>query len=225
MRSATDDDQPPASGHARHHVIRFDIASTAKAPGFQGELRLDADHASAPLSVSARLPGGRMYTHKAIFPAEGTIRVGEETFTFEGARDLAILDEHKSLFPYQTSWLWGTFAMHASGGGLAGANFASRSSAPGAEEESCIWTPAACEPLRTISFEPQSADPLARWHIRSADGRLDVVFEPEGRKQVNHQLGLFAIDYFQLFGHYKGVLAGSPFEGVHGVCESMLARL
>lgn len=212
-------------GDPRQHVIRFDIAATSKAPAFQGELRLDAGHASAPLSVSSRLSGGgRMYTHKAIFPAQGTLRVGDETFTFDSGRDLAILDEHKSLLPYQTSWLWGTFALHTVGG-LAGANFASRASAPGAEEESCIWTPDGCEPLADITFRPQSADPLVTWDIRSADGRLGVIFEPEGRKEVRHQLGVFAIDYFQLFGHYRGTLAGSPVEGVHGVCESMRARM
>lgn len=214
------------SGAPRRHSVRFDIAATDGAPAFRGELTLDAQRASPPLSVSSRLPGGRMYTHKAIFPAEGTIRIGDEKIAFDGARDLAILDEHKSLFPYQTSWLWGTFALRPARGGLAGANFCRRHSEPGAAEESCIWTPDACEPLADIDFEPQSAEPLAPWHMRSADGRLDVAFEPEGRKQVLHQLGIFAIDYFQLFGRYRGTLNGHiPVDGVHGVCESMRARL
>ena len=206
-------------------MIRFDIAAKNNAPAFTGELRLDAARASAPLSVSSTLaPGGRIYTDKAIFPAEGAIRLGEETFRFDGARDLAILDEHKSMFPYRTSWLWGTFGLRTAGG-LAGANFAGRASAPGAEEESCIWLPGRCEPLADITFEPESADPLAPWRIRSADGRLDVTFEPDGRKDVRHQLVLFGIDYFQLFGRYRGMLAGTALDGVHGVCESMHARM
>lgn len=218
--------QPAESAQPRHHHVRFDIAATGKAPAFRGELTLDADHASAPLSVSSELNGGRMYTHKAIYPADGTMLVGEEKITFDGRRDLAIIDEHKSLFPYQTSWLWGTFALRRPGGEIAGANFCKRQSAPGAEEESCIWTSGACEPLSAITFEPQSAGTQATWRIRSADGRLDVAFEPEGRKQVRHQLGLFAIDYFQLFGHYRGTLNGHiAVDGVHGVCESMRARL
>ncbi|CAM3910051.1 DUF2804 domain-containing protein [Cohnella lubricantis] len=210
------------------HVLRFDIAATDKAPAFQGELTLDASRASLPLSVSSRLPGGRMYTHKVIYSVSGALRVGGEEIIFDPERDLAILDEHKSFLPYRTSWVWGTFALRTSGG-LAGADFAERPSMPGEEEESCIWTPTACEPLADIAFEPESDDPLAPWRIHSRDGRLDVVFEPEGRKQVKHQLGLFAIDYFQLFGHYRGTLRGAQgeykFDGVHGVCESMKARL
>jgi Protein of unknown function (DUF2804) len=209
------------------HSLHFTTAATSTAPAFQGELELDADGASLPLSVSSRLPGGRMYTHKAIFPAEGTVQIGDERIAFDRDRDLAILDEHKSFFPYQTRWLWGTFAMHA-GQGLIGANFAARPAMPGEEEESCIWTREACEPLADVTFGHSAADPLAPWHISSRDGRLDVTFVPEGRKQVRHQLGAVAIDYFQLFGHYRGNLRGAaqnyPIEGVHGVCESMQAR-
>jgi Protein of unknown function (DUF2804) len=210
------------------HDIRFNIAATRKSPAFVGELELDADGASPPLSVSSRLPGGRMYTHKVIFPAEGTLRVGDEKVTFDRARDLAILDEHKSFFPYKTSWLWGTFATHADAG-LVGANFAARRETPGEQEESCIWTPGACEPLAEITFEHRAADPLAPWRVTSRDGRLDVTFEPDGRKQVRHQLGIFAIDYFQLFGRYRGTVHGAgrtyPIDDAHGVCESMRARL
>jgi hypothetical protein len=210
------------------HTIRFNIAATATEPAFGGELELDADRGSPPLSVSSRLPGGRMYTHKAVFPAEGILRVGEEKITFDRARDLAILDEHKSFFPYRTSWLWGTFATHADRG-LIGANFVARGETPGEQEESCIWTPDACEPLADITFEFQAANPRAPWRVISRDERLDVTFEPEGIKQVRHQLGVFAIDYFQLFGHYRGSIRGTgktyPIDGVHGVCESMQARL
>jgi len=57
-----------------------------------------------------------------------------------------------------------------------------------------------------------------------------VTFEPEGLKDVRHQLGLFSIDYFQLFGHYRGTLRGAdgtsyPVDAAHGVCESFRARL
>jgi Protein of unknown function (DUF2804) len=210
------------------HRLRFDMAATAHAPAFVGELELDGQHASPALAVSSQLPGGAMYTTKAIFPAEGVLRVGDDEIVFDPARDIAILDEHKSFLPYRTSWLWGTFALHGDDG-LVGANFAQRATAAGHEEESCIWTPTACEPLADIRFEPAASDPLAPWHIASDDGRLDVTFEPEGRKAVKHQFGVASIDYFQMFGHYRGVVRGAErtydVEGVHGVCESMRARL
>jgi hypothetical protein len=217
------------SADGKRHRIRLDIKATPKAPAFSGELELHGDRASWPLSVSSRLAGGKLYTHKALFPAEGVLRVGATDIVFDPTRDLAIIDEHKSFFPYRTNWLWGTFASQA-GARPVGANFATRKTSPGEEEESCIWTPQACEPLADVTFTPTSGNSLSPWHIASRDGRLDVTFEPEGRKDVRHQLGLFSIDYFQLFGHYRGTLRGAdgtryPVDSVHGVCESFRARL
>ena len=210
------------------HRIVLDIAASRRAPAIRGELTLDGAAAAPPLSVSSRLPGGAMYTHKRIYPASGAIRVGDSEFVFEPARDLAILDEHRSFLPYQTRWLWGTFA-HIGLDGPVGANFISRARRAADPEESCIWTPHAAEPLEDVSFAPKSAAPLSPWRMSSADGRLDVVFEPDGRKDVRHQLLLAAIDYFQLFGRYSGTLHSAErthtFRGLHGVCECMLARL
>ncbi|MDR0592410.1 MAG: DUF2804 domain-containing protein [Bifidobacteriaceae bacterium] len=211
-------------------MVRIDPAGAT--PGINANLVLDAAKASPPLVVSARLPGGRdasLYTNKIVYPAAGAIEVGGRRYEFDPARDCAILDEHKSRLPYRTEWTWGTFAMPAPGGGFFGANFAARPQFDDQEEESCLWTPAAAEPLARISFEPSAGDDLSPWTVRSADGRLDVTFTPEGAKGVSHQLGLASIDYQQRFGSYSGSLRAADavhsFEGVHGVLEHMKARL
>lgn len=213
------------------HILRFDIAATEKAPAFQGELTLDAAHASPTLSVSAPLPArkARMYTNKVIFPVSGAIHIGDRAMVFDPARDMAILDEHHSLLPYNTYWVWGTFAQRTPAG-IIGANFARRPTTPGSEEESAIWTPTACEPLADITFTPQSSDPMAPIHVTSKDGRLDAIFEPEGRKGVDQNLVIFEIHYFQLYGRYRGTvrsLDGTTYQfaDVPGVCETMRARL
>ena len=215
-------------GRQDRHTITVDIAAAGRVPALRGELHLLPLGASAPLSVSSRLPRGQLYTNKVVFPVEGALRLGEREFVFEAGRDLAILDEHKSFLPYRTAWTWGTVAVQ-SAEGVAGANFVDRPETPGEEEESCIWTPAGVEPLADIAFDQKELAPLSPWHIASADGRLDVTFTPEGRKDVRHQLGLFAIDYFQAYGTYRGSLRTGDttvsLNGVHGVCERMDARL
>ncbi|MEX0429177.1 DUF2804 family protein [Nocardioides sp. DS6] len=214
------------------HRIRAEIAATAEKPRISVDLSLDGARASAPLSVSAPLPGGALYTHKAVFPAAGTVTVGERVHRFDPGRDLAILDEHHSALPYRTRWRWGTFATQASDaapGGILGANLAERPTVPGFEDESCLWLPGpdgpTVEPLGDLTFEPSADDPLAPWHVSSADRRLDVTFLPEDRKSVKHQLVLAEIDYWQLVGTYTGVVAGRPVAGVRGVLESTRARL
>ncbi|HVX54062.1 DUF2804 family protein [Nocardioides sp.] len=209
------------------HTIEVDIAGTATELPVSVRLTLDGAHAGAPLSVSQ--PLGRkaaMYTHKAVFPAAGSVTVGDHTYTFDPARDLAILDEHKTFLPYRTRWLWGTFAT-VDADGIVGANFCRRPAVAGTPGESCLWLPAPyrCEGLDDVELAPESEDSLAPWRVRSADGRLDVVFTPDGRKDVKHQLVLFAIDYWQLYGTYAGIVGDRRVEGVRGVLESMKARL
>ncbi|MDR1387082.1 MAG: DUF2804 domain-containing protein [Propionibacteriaceae bacterium] len=208
-------------------VITIDLARTKAAPAVHGRIRLDPTRAAPPLVVSARLPQGSMYTNKIIFPASGAITVGDQEYVFDPDQDFAILDEHKSHLPYRTTWTWGTFALPVEGG-YAGANFAIRPSRPGQEEESCLWTPSAAEPLAAIRFTQQGSDPMSDWTMVSADGRMDVRFSPLGHKEVDRQLGLAEIHYRQWYGLYSGRLRGQDasweFEGVHGVCEKMDMR-
>lgn len=206
------------------HRVRVDIAATRTEPAISAELDLHAGEASPALSVSAPLPGGSMYTHKAVFPTSGTLRVGDREHHFDAGRDCAILDEHKSFLPYRCRWLWGTFATRAPRG-IVGANFVQRPVVAGTADESCLWTPGAVDPLTGVTFERDSDDPLCGWRARSADGRLDVRFEAEGRKTAAHQLGLFAIDYVQVYGRWSGVVGENTVTDAHGVCESMDARL
>lgn len=190
------------------HRLQFAFDATKHGPAVSGELTLDASASSAPLAVSARLPKGSLYTYKAIFPVSGTLRVGGDEVVYEPERDLAIIDEHRSLLPYRTDWTWGTFALRTDDG-IVGANFATRPHLGGQEEESALWFPGVCEPLADITFTPTSDDPLAPWTITSADGRLEVTFTPVRRNIVNHQLGLFAVDYFMMYGSYRGIVRGA----------------
>lgn len=209
-------------------MIAIDIDATATAPAVRGRLNLSVSRASQPLVVSAMLPGGLMYTNKIIYPASGVITCGDKRYVFEPDRDFAILDEHKSHLPYRTEWTWGTFAMPVPGG-IAGANMGTRPSLPDQEEESCIWTPAAVEPLSNIVFTQLTDDEMSAWHIQSQDGRVDVTFTPEGHKDANQNLVVAEIHYSQWFGHYDGLLHGANetwhVDHVPGVCEHMLARL
>ncbi|MCL2515615.1 MAG: DUF2804 domain-containing protein [Microbacteriaceae bacterium] len=211
---------------AGRHDIRIDVAATATAAALTGRLALDAAHASAPLVVSARLDerGGTMFTHKRIYPVSGALTVGEREHRFDPARDFAIVDEHRSQLPYRSDWTWGTFALRTASGEIAGANFAERAQPAGEDEESGIWLSGAVEPLADVAFAPTSDAPDAPWRVRSADGRLDVVFTPDGRKGVRKNFGVVAIDYWQAFGRYDGTLAGTPVSGARGVLEQMRMR-
>lgn len=216
------------------HTIDVAIDAAGSQPSVTAHLELDATRASAPLSVSQPLGGeAAMYTHKAAYPVTGQVRVGDRTYTFRPDRDLALLDEHKSFLPRRTSWWWGTFGT-ITADGIVAANLCQRAAEPGTPGESCLWVPVdgrpACLGLAEPVFTPTSSDPLAPWQVTTPDGRVDVVFTPDGRAMVKHQLVVVSIDYFQLTGTYAGTLvgrdgAGHEVAGVRGVLESMKARM
>ncbi|TFV46884.1 DUF2804 domain-containing protein [Blastococcus sp. TF02A-35] len=216
------------------HRIRFEFAATEQSEAVSGDLVLDVRGASPALSMSARLPRRTsLYTHKRIFPASGHVTVGSRTYRFDPAKHLAVIDEHRSHLAYRTEWTWGTFATRLPEG-IVGANFATRPQLPEEFEESGIWTPDAAEPLRGITFTPDPGDPpadlTAPVTVVDADGRLDLVFTPEGHKAVRHQLVVAAIRYAQMYGRYFGTIRARDgrewaVDGVPGVLERMDARM
>lgn len=215
-------------GEGGTHRITIDVAADENGPAVRGELTLDGATAPAPLSVSERLPRGSMFTWKQAFPVSGTLRVGEQTIDYLPSRDLALVDEHRSLLPYRTDWDWGTFAFPTDDG-IVGANFVSRPHRDDQRGESAVWADGGCEPLGAITFAPSGDDPLAPWTITSDDGRLDVEFTPQRRKPTLIDYKLVVMDYFMMYGSYRGVLrAGGrshDVRDVHGTCERMHARL
>jgi hypothetical protein len=218
-----------------HHRILINISGSPARPAFSGELHLDAGRSSAALAVSSPLrrrqrpSAAAMFTYKVIFPACGELMIAGHRVVFDPARDVAILDEHRSHLPYRTDWTWGTFALQTPAG-IVGANCTTRSQPPGTEEESCIWTPQGCEAVAGMSFTPLSPGRLAPTRVSADDGRLDLIFTPQGRKDATPQLVVASMNYFQQCGTYRGTVRGLDgtvyqIDDVPGVLERMHARL
>lgn len=210
-------------------TVRIDCAADRHGPAITGALTLYVQGAAPALSLSAKITSSiDYYTFKQPFPVDGTLTVGDRTYVFERSRDFAILDEHRSQFPYSTLWTWGTFAVRMAGG-VVGSNFVERSEFSDDDDESSNWVPGDVEPLTGIQFDFDSDDPLSTAHVRDRDGRLDVTFTPAGRKAVKANLVAAAIDYWQLAGTYRGTvtsLAGESFAfaDVPGILERMKTR-
>jgi len=210
-------------------AVRIDCAADKHGPAITGALTLYVQGAAPALSISARLTSSiDYYTFKQPFPVDGTLTVGDRTYAFERARDFAILDEHRSQFPYATTWTWGTFAVRMAGG-VVGSNFVDRTEFSDDDDESANWIPGAVEPLAGVQFDFDSDDPLSTAHVLDRDRRLEVTFTPAGRKAVKANLVAAAIDYWQLAGTYRGTVtsvAGESFafDDVPGVLERMKTR-
>ncbi|BBY53206.1 DUF2804 family protein [Mycobacterium koreense] len=210
-------------------TVQFDCAADASGPAISGTLTLHLREAAPALSISAKItPSIDYYTFKQPFPVQGTLTLGEHRYRFDPERDFAIIDENRSHFPYSTSWTWGTFATRAAGG-IVGSSFVDRAEFSDADDESSNWVPGQVEPLAGIEFDCGFSDPAPPGRVRDRDGRLDVTFTPDWRKDVKVNLLAAAIDYTQLSGTYCGTvtsLAGETvrFDAVPGVLERMRTR-
>jgi hypothetical protein len=151
------------------------------------------------------------------------VRAGNVRFPVRG--QLAGLDYTHGLLARETAWRWafacgrqafrqGTslIAFNFSEGFLAGAG------------ENVVWLEGEPRPAGKVTFTFDGDAPLSPWRVRSEDGAVDLVFQPEGLRAQTIDLKLIASRYAQPFGTFSGRLHGVEIDGLPGVTEDHAAR-
>jgi hypothetical protein len=195
--------------HGRHEVS-IDIRATRDAPEVRAEFAMLEDVTRVPPLVVSVPASDRwfMYTHKAHAPTEGFIRVGNNEYHLDPARDLANIDEHKAAYPLHQEWVWGTFGGREATGDLLAANLCTNVHYRDPEHgnENRLWVADRLDPLGAVDFRFAPDAPLRPWQIGESAGRVDLTFTPEGARHQHTHLGPIRLDYFQAFGHYRGTV-------------------
>ncbi|MFA6450431.1 MAG: DUF2804 domain-containing protein [bacterium] len=218
---------------AGEHTIRIEIEGTCRKPGVSAEIVLTEDLSSVqPFVASFPLRGNNnMFTHKAPMPASGWFKIGGEKFEYDPSRDIAIMDEHKSYFPYITVWQWATFAGYDAAGRLIGVNIGVHETIEDQEKhnENCLWIGNKMELLGAAAFEFDPKRRMEPWKIRELNGRAELTFYPQGDKVKNVSLGIMDMKYFQPCGFFRGYIIDDNGERIeindmYGVAEMMDSR-
>ncbi len=208
----------------RARIVRSGAEITVRASWAYTEvdLALDVGRAPAPLTAIAPVgPAGRFdLTQKTVLiPAEGEVRVGNSRFPVQ--RQLAGLDFTHGYLARETAWRW-AFATGRVGNQLIAFNF-SEGFLQG-DGENAVWIDGDPQPAGKVSFSFDGNAPLSPWRIRSEDGRVDLLFQPEGHRAQSIDLMLIASRYVQPFGSFSGSLHGVKVDGLAGVTEDHTAR-
>lgn len=190
-----------------HHLIRARVASRAGHPELVADVRAEHDlRANAPLVVA--LPVGNegvMYSHKSVLPAGGTVHVGQERLSLDPDRTFAILDFHKAQYPHHTWWRWATFAARDRQGRLIGLNATHNLVEDDARyNENAFWCDGALHPLGPLRFRVDPERLNDPWEITTLDGRVRLIFRPEGRRHEDLDLGLLRSQFSQCYGAFSG---------------------
>lgn len=208
-------DHLAASSNAYRDLLRFDnrlaegritltlaLPATRRCPVITGDLTIHT-HLGASQIVSLPFRSAGMYSHKGLFPVEGTLTIGAHTHTLTPRSALALLDDHKGYYPYIMRWDWVTAATHADGHALGFNLTRNQCRDPDTFNENCAWIDDRIGRLPAVTFERTPE----RWRIRDRDGRVDLDFHPTVPGDVRLNALIIESRYRGPFGHFTGRLS------------------
>ena len=183
-----------------------------------------------PMRICTRAGAtGWVYARKtAGLGVRGTLR------TAAGTWDLGALDVHghhdwsAGYMRPETFWNWGCLAGRTAAGRVVGLNVSCCVNETGVTEN-CFWIDGRLHKVDTVAFEYDQRDLMSPWQLRSADGRVDLAFAPEGMHVERVNALVLATNFHQLFGRFTGTLttaAGerTAIERMLGFCEDHYAK-
>ncbi len=215
-----------------YHLLNFSAEERKGIPAMRGELKVLEDlYKLEPLvQVSPIKPGRPFYTHKVAAPVEGWVKVGNEEFEVSKERDLALMDEQKTFYPYRSFWEWATSAGYDERGRMIAFNLCRNMIIEDSEHnENCIWVDGQITLLGAARFQFDPHDHLKPWEMKTLDQRVKLEFAPLGERAERINLGLALSDFHQPFGFYSGKLEDKDgqnysIDKFFGVAESHITR-
>lgn len=208
-------------GDSRFRFLSQRIAITTAGPGAHaielrcGQFEIDArfaGHGPLLLAVGA-VDGGSVHaTQKSPGLAlAGEVRIGARRFDLGGG--VASIDYSNGLLARDTDWRWACAHSLALGFNLQAGYFGAN--------ENVLWLDGKIVPLGAARFAFDAADPMAPWHVSTADGLLDLQFTPEGMRREDKNLIVAASHYVQPIGTFSGWVKAAP--GAPAVAVKQLA--
>lgn len=195
-------------------------------PGLEVDVRLDGAAAPPPIGVIADLGGGRVNAteKRALLAAEGAVTVDGRRVALDGG--LGGFDYTHGLLHRHTAWRWA----YALGRARCGARVALNLVEGFVGEPECaLWVDDQLLPLAEGRFTYDLAAPLAPWRVGTADGAVDLTFEPGGMHAERKRLGIVDSTFLQPVGRFRGTIAApgrAPLvlDGALGVVEHQSVR-
>src|SRR2546428_3786296 len=187
------------------------------ARGLEVDLALESAGAPSPLVLVAPVPHGAVnVTQKsACLAARGSIAVDGRRY--ELANGHGGFDYTNGLIARHTAWRWA----FATGQDVEGRPFALNLVAGfnegGTASENVVWSAGAIALVPAVRFAIGAGAPPDEWRIASADGRVDLAFQPVHAHREDRDLVVARSRFLQAAGTFSGSLCGVRVSGVPGV--------
>ncbi|MBB2497153.1 DUF2804 domain-containing protein [Aquipseudomonas ullengensis] len=173
--------------------------------------------------------GGRTFhatSRQLGLPVSGSLQLGGQQYNCSPGQSFASLDFGRGVWPLNSHWKRAAFAAP---GGIA-ANFGSGWTDHSGLSENALWFGGELLHLdQPVQIEHMRQDPLAPWHLHSANEQVDLTFTPLQLHQACPKFGPFFADTRQWFGRFHGTLLDQnggkvPVAGAHGWLGATQAR-
>lgn len=153
-------------------------------------------------------PGHFYYNQKInCMRAGGTVKLGDETFTFDKEDAFGVLDWGRGVWTYHNVWFWGSASGLADGvdfGFNIGYGFGDTSAA----SENMLFYAGKAHKLSQVTFnipmKDGKEDYLSPWTFTSDDGRFEMDFVPVINRASCTDVKLIKSDQNQVFGFFTG---------------------
>lgn len=198
-------------------------------PGLDLEVAMDEPAGYRPMSLCTRTgKSGWVYANKvAGRPVSGHLRRDGRTLDLGELGAGGHHDFSAGYMRRETFWNWACLSGHA-GGHWLGLNLSC-----GVNEtsytENCLWLDDELIKVDLARFSYDRDNLMAPWTVTSADGRVLLEFLPEGRHREHLDLALFASNFHQIFGRFRGEIrtpGGTRLEvnNLYGFVEEQYAK-
>jgi hypothetical protein len=161
-----------------------------------------------PLNAVTRngLKGFNFTNKEAGLSVQGKLKAGGIEYSADPLDASGGFDYTFGVLKRQTFWNWASGGGIDSSGRKLGFNFAAGVNETGFTENA-FWVDGKMIKVDTVDFKYDDLNMLSRWDIRSSDGRVNLLFTPEGERAKNLNIGLIKSYYHQPFGTFSGTLS------------------
>ncbi len=198
-----------ASGQRRLTFAAPSLRNALGQQGLEGEIVLAQPANLESINIATSWAENRraFYYNRKIncMPAQGSFRIGTDTYALDPGRDFGALDWGRGNWTYKNRWFWGSASGYLDGHALGwniGYGFSDRSPA---SENTLFWDGVAHK-LAEVTFHYNPHNYLEPWRFSSSDGRFEMQFAPLLDRNSHTHLGLIRSEQHQVFGHYSGVV-------------------
>lgn len=163
--------------------------------------------AAVPLRICTRTGyTGWTYTQKtAPIPVSGDLSVNGRKYLLSSDTCMAITDWTAGYFRRQTFWNWAAAATVLPDGRQFGMNFSCGVNETEATEN-IFWIDGKQVKVDNVKFQRHVGNNGDRWRITSADGRVDLLFEPVSARREHLNAWVVASRFTQFLGYFTGRL-------------------